>query len=296
MTWLVTGSEGKLGRVLVRHLDAAGIPCRTFDRSPGERPDHRTGDVADPHDASEALSGVEGVIHLAALPSDSAGTPAEILRTNALGTIALADRALKAGCERFVYASSINALGVTGPGRPDDLPIDARQRAHPVTPYQISKRLAEEYLLYLHRATPLEVVILRPPYIADAGDYTTWHAPDFIGLPRSASELFAYVDLDDCARAFVLAAVGSGAGPGPYFLSAEDTCSEEPTRRLLDCWTGAVREDFDASLDSNEHRSLLDFTPTAAALSWWPTTSWRAASTAPFDHAVQRRTEYNDVT
>lgn len=285
MTWLVTGSEGRLGRAVTQQLQSQGIAFRTFDRVPGDRPGHLAGDLTDPAATAAAVDGIDTIVHLAALPSDSAGSPEEILKTNVLGTIALADTALRAGCVRFVYASSINALGVTGAGRPDRLPVDAAQPAHPATPYQISKLLAEDYLLYLHRATDLGVVILRPPYIADAGQYATWRSPTFDGLPRSVSELFAYVDLDDCARAFVLAGESRGTEPGPYLLSAADTCSAEPTRRLLDRWPVPVRADFDASLDDDEHRSLLDLAPTTAALGWRPTTSWRAASIAPSDHA-----------
>ncbi|KQR51324.1 hypothetical protein ASF88_19375 [Leifsonia sp. Leaf336] len=285
MTWLITGSEGRLGRAVTRQLEANGVPFRTFDRVASERAGHITGDLTNPDDATAAVDGIDRVIHLAALPSDSAGSPAEILKSNVLGTIELVEHAVRAGCGRFVYASSINALGVTGVGQPDRLPVDAEQAANPASPYQISKRLAEEYLLYAHRATALEVVILRSPFIADSGHYTTWRAPNFDGLPRTMSELFAYVDLDDCARAFRLAAGSRTTDPGPYLLSAEDTCSAEPTRRLLDRWSIPVRADFDASLADDENRSLLDFAPTTAALGWRPTTTWRAASIAPSDHA-----------
>lgn len=279
MTWLVTGSEGTLGRSVVQRLDRLGIPFRSFDRAPAGRPNHIVGDLLDPTSIGSALDGVEVVIHLAALPSDSAGTPEEILRTNVSGTVALVDHAVRSGCRRFVYASSINALGVTGVGHPDRLPLDVDQVAHPASPYQISKRLAEEYLLYVHRASSLEVVILRPPFITDARNYRDWNGSTFDGLPRARSELFAYVDLEDCARAFVLAAEKSSGEPGPYLLSAADTCSPIPTRQLLDGWAIPTRSDLDNYLDGHSHRSLIDVAPTTAALNWQPTTSWRIAST-----------------
>lgn len=278
MTWLVTGSEGALGRSVVRQLDRLEIPIRTFDRVPSDRPGHVTGSIPNPATVAAAVEGIEAVIHLAAIPSDGCGTPEQIIETNVHGTMALADQAVRSGCTRFVYASSINALGVTGVGRPDRLPVDADQVAHPATPYQISKHLAEQYLLYLQRASALEVIILRPTYIIGADIYRALSDPSFVGLSRAGSELYGYVDVDDCAEAFILAAQSSQSHPGPYLVAATDTCSPVPTRQLISDWGIPLRADFEASLTADPHRSLIDSTPAIEALGWRPTTHWYSAS------------------
>ena len=59
---LVTGAEGLIGRRLCARLRAEGLEVRAFDlkRSPRE-------DIRDRASLAAALSGVEGVIHLAAI-------------------------------------------------------------------------------------------------------------------------------------------------------------------------------------------------------------------------------------
>lgn len=61
---LVTGGTGTLGRAVVAALTTAGLPVRTLSRRPG--PDRVVADllVAD-HTLSDALSGVDTVVHLA---------------------------------------------------------------------------------------------------------------------------------------------------------------------------------------------------------------------------------------
>ena len=91
----------------------------------------------------------EVVYHLAAQIDvrRSVADPLHDARVNVLGTIALAEAALEAGCRRLVFASS----GGTVYGEPDpaDLPIDERYPPRVTNPYGVSKRSAEDYLASL---------------------------------------------------------------------------------------------------------------------------------------------------
>ncbi|SDY63848.1 NAD-dependent epimerase/dehydratase family protein [Herbiconiux ginsengi] len=276
MTWLVTGSEGKLGRELVAGLDERGIAVRTMDVVPSSREGHVEGDVREPAVRAHAVSGVDVIIHLGGLASDSAGTPSEILEVNAGGTVALADAAVVAGCRRFVYASSINAVGIVGPGSPTRLPVGDDEPARPSTPYQVSKLLAEDYLLYLHRAGAISSVILRPTYVATASDYAAWQSRDFAALPRTRSELYSYIDIRDCVEALIHAARAVDVPPGPYYLSAADTDAFQPSLEIVSDWPVPRRPDFIAYFSADPHRALIDTTSTSELLGWTPTRTWRA--------------------
>lgn len=59
---LVTGSQGLIGQCLLRHLHEAGIAVREFDIRRNQREDIRSVDVV-----RQALDGVQGVVHLAAV-------------------------------------------------------------------------------------------------------------------------------------------------------------------------------------------------------------------------------------
>ena len=101
---LVTGAAGLIGRAVAPLLRAAGATVIPFDlRSEPPR------DVTDAAAMRDALSGVDGIIHLAAVSRVVAGErdPDLCRRTNAEATRALLGLALD--CERvpwFIQASA----------------------------------------------------------------------------------------------------------------------------------------------------------------------------------------------
>jgi len=101
------------------------------------------------------------------LMHDSAADPlAEFLRSNAAGTLALAEAAAEAGVRRFVYLSSIKVLGertLAGQRfRVNDPP-------QPADPYGISKHEAEVGLRRLAGRSRMQIVVIRPPLIYGPG-------------------------------------------------------------------------------------------------------------------------------
>jgi nucleoside-diphosphate-sugar epimerase len=111
----------------------------------------------------------DAVIHLAArvhMMHDAAADPLSAYReTNVAGTVRIAKAAHAAGVRRFVFVSSIKAVGDTDPGRPlceSDEPV-------PTDPYGISKLEAERALFAYSRRTGLEIAIVRPPLVYGPG-------------------------------------------------------------------------------------------------------------------------------
>ncbi|MGI4816278.1 MAG: UDP-glucose 4-epimerase family protein [Janthinobacterium lividum] len=171
---LVTGANGFVGRrvcalAMLREHAVTALVRRSGQCEPGtqewviDAPDFEGVEREWPNQPIHAL------VHLAArvhVMGDEASNSLERYRaTNVLGTLRLARAALHAGVRRFVFVSSVKALGETDPGYPwreTDPPA-------PVDPYGQSKLEAEMALLALGRETGLEVVIVRPPLVYGPG-------------------------------------------------------------------------------------------------------------------------------
>lgn len=121
-------------------------------------------------DWSEALQGVDVVIHAAArvhvMNETSTDPLAEFRKVNVDGTLALARQAVALGVKRFVFVSSIK---VNGEGTESGAPYTADMPAQPSDPYGVSKYEAEQALLALAQDTGLEVVIVRPVLVYGPG-------------------------------------------------------------------------------------------------------------------------------
>lgn len=121
-------------------------------------------------DWSAALRNVRAVIHCAArvhVMDDVAVDPqSEFRSVNVDATLRLAEQAVNAGVERFIFISSIKVNGEsTVPGRP----FTAQQAPSPIDPYGISKWEAEQQLRKLSAETGMEVVIIRPVLVYGPG-------------------------------------------------------------------------------------------------------------------------------
>ncbi len=117
---LVTGATGSFGNAFVRRaLDdgAARVVCFSRDelkqsemakRIPDDRMRYFLGDIRDKDRLSWAMQGVDYVVHAAAqkhVPSCE-DNPSEAVLTNVVGTLNVAEAAIKAGCEKAVFLST----------------------------------------------------------------------------------------------------------------------------------------------------------------------------------------------
>lgn len=158
----MTGASGFLGGYLIEELVRRGYGVRGMVRDLRKASSLRDlgvevvyGDLTRHETLSEAVRGVDVVIHLAAYYTFT-GTKKLYMLVNVDGTRALAQAALKSGVKRFIYCSSTEAIGpVKNPPGNEDTP------PNPQFEYGRSKLLAEQVVKELGNSG-LEYTIVRP--------------------------------------------------------------------------------------------------------------------------------------
>ena len=165
---LVTGASGRVGRSLVAHLAEAGYQVLAHDLNPVEHPAPVTtvpGGLADID--ADLLTGVDSVVHLAAVQSWEDARAQEVMDANVMGTFHLLRAAVAAGVRRVVFASSGEVYPETAP---QSMPIDEAHPRCPTNHYGLSKVIGEEMISYYRRRYGLEAVILRLCHVLDPAE------------------------------------------------------------------------------------------------------------------------------
>ena len=145
MNVLVTGSRGYVGSVVCDYLEKQGIKVTGYDAGFFEGKDfvpRRDGHFVkkDIREIGRSdFSGIDAVIHLAALSNDPVGNldPGLTKAVNEEASVNLARMAKDAGVRRFILASSCSVYGVSDGIADETAPVV------PLTPYAKSKVEAE---------------------------------------------------------------------------------------------------------------------------------------------------------
>lgn len=209
---MVTGGCGFIGRELAARLAKKGRRVRVFDRrcdgEPLDGVEYVSGDLRDPADTDRACDGVESLYHLAAERFDS---DADLIKeVNIDGTANLLESASLTGVKTVVFASSTAVYGTPPPVLP--CPEDAELVS--TEPFSLSKIVGEDMCLAM-RERGMRAAVIRPPVVLGPGfgeaqvlkwivDRALNNQPVFIlGGGKTKRH---YVDVTDCADAFIAAA------------------------------------------------------------------------------------------
>ncbi len=171
--YLVTGGAGFIGSHVVAGVLARGDHATVLDNlSTGSRDNLQEvigevggadrlqlveGSVTDDRSVAAAMDGVDGVVHLAALPSvvRSVEEPRESHDNNVTGTVVVLDAARRRGV-KVVYAGSSSAYGDQDQDyKSEDL------REQPLSPYAATKLAGELYCRSFAQVYDLPVVVTR---------------------------------------------------------------------------------------------------------------------------------------
>ncbi|HEV8030526.1 MAG TPA: NAD-dependent epimerase/dehydratase family protein [Stellaceae bacterium] len=224
---LVTGAAGFIGSAVCRGLAERGHQPVAGLRRPA--PPSSTaeglllGDIAPDRDWSRALRGVgiDVIVHLAQRAHSTADPTA--LAPEPAAAAALARAAARAGARRFVYLSSIIAMGAaTAPGRP----FRAGDEPRPETPYGRSKLATEQALTEAARDSGIELAIIRPPLVHGPGVRANFHSllrlvASGVPLPfASVDNRRSFIHADNLTDLIAVAAFHP-ATPGKVLLAAD---------------------------------------------------------------------------
>jgi nucleoside-diphosphate-sugar epimerase len=274
MRVLVTGAAGIIGRATVTHLLAEGIAVSAASiADAGEWPRSVRALVIDATSESavaDALDGCDAVVHLAALAHPSLGTPRTVFANNVVSTFTVLAQAAERGITRAVIASSINAFGVSlNPHAPMPayFPLDEELPADLGDAYSLSKLVDELSAGMAARAWGMDVVALRFPLVKSRAELVATAATvdaDPASMMRTG---WAYLTVDDAARAILLAVQSPPPGANVIGLSAVDSLLDRPSEELLDSYAPGVprRRRFsgtEALIDQTRAHRLLGFRPT----------------------------------
>jgi len=278
MRVLVTGDRGKVGVPVAGYLRRRGYEVTGFDRVDGP-------DVLDLAAVTSAARGHAAIVHLAALPHDSAGPPEQIMAVNVLGTWHVLLAAEAAGVTRVICASSAQALGIAEGERPPDyFPVDDGHPRRAMRPYGLSKVLAEDLCQGFTARTGIATICLRPVAVWDEGQYAMveerWRAQ-----PRSEWDPFwefgAFVDVRDVAAAVDLALTVPLAGHHRTLLCAADIAATGPSLELAARLTPQVPVTDPGRYRADPQAALLDCSAAAAVLGWQAAYRWSRRGRPP---------------
>lgn len=165
MKTLVLGGNGFIGSHIVDELLAAGHQVSVFDRSheawrkPLASVNYFLGDFSDAPLLTEALQGMDAVVHLISttVPSTSNLNPIDDIRSNLENSVRLFQIMTSSGVERIIFLSS----GGTVYGIPSILPIPETHPLDPICSYGIVKVAIEKYLGMFEHLHGLKPLIIR---------------------------------------------------------------------------------------------------------------------------------------
>ena len=285
MRILVTGHMGMVGQAVTSCLTSAGHEVVGFDLAAGQ-------DVLDADSLTQAVSGCDAVVHLAALdeapdedspfaelgPASTAGD-STIIQNNVGGTYNVLRSSERAGIQRVVFMSSVDVYGCfMGQGSPEYFPID---EVHPLDPkgaYAWSKVAGEELCQTFTVNSGTPTICLRAPGVFAPSTY------EFIKTARRDTpsvewdpywEYGAFIDVRDLATAVLNALIAPLEGHHRLLVNANDIGSAtDESLALADRLMPGVPVRNRDSYDESPFKALIDATKTYELLGWRPLHDW----------------------
>jgi nucleoside-diphosphate-sugar epimerase len=245
---LITGTSGFIGRSLAESMSKShDVVCISRQPTPVEGVTAIHGDFTS-LDTLEKVPQppIDALVHLAAVTGG--GSESEQLRVNVWGTHQLLRHLIDRGCQKFVLASSIAAVGFQSPlFRPLQLPMPDEHPCLDRMGYGFSKYMMEEVTRYLSRQDEtLDFINIRLASIAPDDRKLTPRKAGPVGEWAMGS--ISYMYLSDAVRCFTMAAE-SPQKPGVRIMNAVGTqaCAEDTVPEIIRAWYGQDADKIDLS-------------------------------------------------
>lgn len=175
MNILVTGGTGFIGRFFIPELlkeeHNVFLLVRNLKKAKemfGDSVKYINGDITDKESLKDCCKDIDIVFHMVAkvgnqLPSEKVYE--EFAKVNIIGTQNIVEEAKKSNIKKFVYVSSVAAMGIV-----DESIITENSKCNPFLPYQKTKYEAEKFLLNEYENNKFPVIILRPTKVYGIGE------------------------------------------------------------------------------------------------------------------------------
>ena len=241
---LITGVTGFVGKSLIPALLAAGhqVRCAVTHKVDELKAEQILVERLEcQKDWSEALSGIEIVIHLAArvhiMKEHSKSVLEDYCKVNSTATKNLAEQAAQHQVKRFIFLSSIKVNGeLTATGQP----FTEHSPPKPQDPYGVSKLLAEQSLAEINQRSSMETVILRTPLIYGAGVKANFLKMMTLvnkGLPLPFGKVDnrrSFIYIDNLISAILAVLESPAAANQLYLLADNSSLSLADLMKLMD--------------------------------------------------------------
>ena len=281
----VTGGSGKLGRAVVADLREHGYDVVVLDAvvPPGWTEGVTRIDMTDYGQVLGAFTrlddrydGLDGVVHLAAIPAPGMAPNAATFANNVVSTYNVFEAARVAGITNVVWASSETVLGLPLDTPPPYLPIDEEYRVRPESSYSLGKAVEEEMAHHFCRWNPAAKIIgLRFSNVMEPQEYAAF--PSFEDDPITRKwNAWGYIDARDGAQAVRKALEADLTGYDVFIIANADTCMTTPSAELA----AAVFPDVPLTRPVSGTETLLSIDKARRVLGYEPTHSWRDQFTA----------------
>ncbi|MEI6575446.1 MAG: NAD-dependent epimerase/dehydratase family protein [Bacteroidota bacterium] len=243
--YLLTGATGFLGSHILLKLLQNGEQVRVVRRKSSsmhnleklfQKHDHHIllakvewieCDLLNPLDVKEAMNGITKVIHVAGFISFDPRDRQKLFDINMSGTANVVNAALQAGVEKFLYVSSIAALG----GARDELMTEKNLwKNTPLNSNYGNSKYAGEREVWRGMEEGLDVLLVAPSVILGYGDASKG-GPTICRTVKNGISYYpagtnGFVGAEDVAKAIILL-MNSEKVNEKYILSAKNFSHQE---------------------------------------------------------------------
>jgi len=232
---LVTGATGFIGKTLVKAFEEKEMlyraAMRSNDKSICYQESVITGTLTADQDWTDALDGIDIVIHLAGKVPRKGCSLLTYIEQNTTATINLARQAEAANVKRFIFISSIKLNGdKTG----QDQQFTEMVENIPKDPYALSKFKAEKGLINISKTGNMEIVIIRPPVVYGPGvkgNFSTMIRWLRLGVPLPFSQISnrrSFIAIDNLVD-FICMCIQHPRAANQIFLISDGECISTTT-------------------------------------------------------------------
>lgn len=222
----VTGGSGLVGSQLIKKLDASGNKVKALYHHTKPDDGYKNvewvqGDIADILFLEEVLQGIEQVYHCAAIVSFNPKDKKEMYETNVKGTANMVNAAISAGIKKFLFVSSVSALGRL---RYNEMVNESMQWSTETSNSEYGHtKFLSEMEVWRGEGEGLETVIVNPTIILGPADWNKGSSAIFKNVyhefPWYSEGVTGYADVKDVVNA-MLQLMNSDIHGEKFILSA----------------------------------------------------------------------------